>query len=106
MNPRATGVLGLLVMIVAACSSPEDAGAPAPTADERKAVAEAEAMIPAAERSAADETAPAAGKIATPEMTEEQKIQAEGDSAADTAAAAADAMDETATTVTREEGQQ
>ena len=67
MNRRATGVLGLLATIVAACSSPEDAGAPAPTADERKAVAEAEAMIPAAERSAADETAPAAGKIATPD---------------------------------------
>lgn len=33
---------------------------------------------------------------ATPEMTEEEKIQAAGDSAADTAAAAADAMDEDA----------
>lgn len=33
---------------------------------------------------------------ATPEMTEEEKIQAAGDSAADTAAAAADAMNETA----------
>ena len=43
---------------------------------------------------------------ATPELTEEQKIQAEGDSAADTAAAAADAMDETATTAAQEEGQQ
>lgn len=38
---------------------------------------------------------------ATPGMTEEEKIQAEGDSAADTAAAAAAAMDET----TEEEGQ-
>ena len=43
---------------------------------------------------------------ATPELTEEQKIQAEGDSAADTAAAAADAMDETATTAAQEEGRQ
>ena len=34
---------------------------------------------------------------ATPAMTEEEKIQAEGDSAADTAAAAADAMDDSAT---------
>lgn len=38
---------------------------------------------------------------ATPGMTEEEKIQADGDSAADTAAAAAAAMDET----TEEEGQ-
>jgi hypothetical protein len=38
---------------------------------------------------------------ATPGMTEEEKLQAEGDSAADTAAAAADAMSET----TEEEGQ-
>ena len=38
---------------------------------------------------------------ATPEMTEEEKIQAAGDSAADTAAAAADAMDEE----TKTEGQ-
>ena len=34
---------------------------------------------------------------ATPGMTEEEKIQAAGDQAADTAAAAADAMDEAAT---------
>ncbi len=36
-------------------------------------------------------------ETATPGMTEEEKIQEAGDSAADTAAAAADAMDETAT---------
>jgi hypothetical protein len=41
---------------------------------------------------------------ATPTQTEEERIQAAGDSAADTAAAAADAMDETATT-TEEEAQ-
>ena len=40
-------------------------------------------------------------EAATPGMTEEEKIQADGDSAADTAAAAAAAMDET----TEEEGQ-
>lgn len=34
---------------------------------------------------------------ATPTMTEEERIQAAGDSAADTAAAAADAMDEATT---------
>lgn len=33
----------------------------------------------------------------TPELTEEEKIQAAGDSAADTAAAAADAMEESTT---------
>ena len=42
---------------------------------------------------------------ATPEQTEEERIQAAGDSAADTAAAAADAMDETATTANEVEGQ-
>ena len=39
---------------------------------------------------------------ATPEMTEEERIQAAGDSAADTAAAAADAMNQT---TTEEKGQ-
>lgn len=43
---------------------------------------------------------------ATPTQTEEERIQAAGDSAADTAAAAADAMDETATTAAEEERQQ
>ena len=38
------------------------------------------------------------GSARTPEPTEQEKIQAAGDDAADTAAAAADAMDETATT--------
>lgn len=38
---------------------------------------------------------------ATPEMTEEDRIQAAGNDAADTAAAAADAMDETATDAER-----
>ena len=39
---------------------------------------------------------------ATPEMTEEERIQAAGDSAADTAAMAADAMDESAAATTEE----
>lgn len=43
---------------------------------------------------------------ATPTETEEERIQAAGDSAADTAAAAADAMDESAATTAEEEGQQ
>lgn len=42
---------------------------------------------------------------ATPAMTEEEKIQAEGDTAADTAAAAADAMAETTTEANKTEGQ-
>lgn len=42
---------------------------------------------------------------ATPEMTEEERIRAAGDSAADTAAAAADAMEETATEANQTEGQ-
>lgn len=50
----------------------------------------------------ANATLPAAE--ATPGQTEEERIQAAGDSAADTAAAAADAMDET--TTAEEEGQQ
>lgn len=42
---------------------------------------------------------------ATPEVTEQERIQAAGDSAADTAAAAADAMAETTTTANEVEGQ-
>lgn len=42
---------------------------------------------------------------ATPEQTEEERIQAAGDSAADTAAAAADAMNETTTEANETEGQ-
>ena len=42
---------------------------------------------------------------ATPVLTEEERIQAAGDSAADTAAAAADAMDETTTDANQTEGQ-
>lgn len=42
---------------------------------------------------------------ATPEQTEEERIQAAGDSAADTAAAAADAMNETTTEANDTEGQ-
>ena len=42
---------------------------------------------------------------ATPAMTEEEKLQADGDSAADTAAAAADAAAETTTAANQTEGQ-
>lgn len=42
---------------------------------------------------------------ATPEQTEEERIQAAGDDAADTAAAAADAMNETTTEANETEGQ-
>lgn len=42
---------------------------------------------------------------ATPEMTEDERIKAAGDSAADTAAAAADAMNETTTNTNQTEGQ-
>ena len=42
-----------LTVAVAACSSPEDAGAPPATPDEQRALAEAESMIPASERPAA-----------------------------------------------------
>lgn len=42
---------------------------------------------------------------ATPEQTEEERIQAAGDSAADTAAQAADAMNETTTEANETEGQ-
>lgn len=50
--------------------------------------------------------APLPTDTATPTMTEEERIQAAGDSAADTAAAAADAMDETATEAAEEEARQ
>ena len=42
--------LGLLLAgALAACSAPEEAGAPAATPDEERALAEARAMIPASE---------------------------------------------------------
>lgn len=48
---------------------------------------------------------PAPTGTATPELTEEERIQAAGDSAADTAAAAADAMEETTTEANETEAQ-
>lgn len=52
-----------------ACSSPEEAGAPPPTADEKKAVEDASAMIPETEQPSAD-AAPAATPVleAVPEV--------------------------------------
>ena len=57
-----------------------------------------EALAPVTDAPVADPNANAAlpTDTATPDLTEEQKIQAAGDDAADTAAAAADAMNETA----------
>lgn len=40
----------LAALAVAACSAAQDAGAPPPTPDEQRAVAEADAMIPPSER--------------------------------------------------------
>lgn len=40
---------GTLTALAAACSAPEDAGAPPVTANEQRALAEARAMIPAEE---------------------------------------------------------
>ena len=68
------GLLALVgcAALMAACSSPEDAGAPAPSADERKAVSEAEAMIPETERAApADAEATASAKPTAEPATEE-----------------------------------
>lgn len=55
-----------------------------------------EALAPITEMPVADPSANAAmpTDTGTPAMTEDEKIQAAGDSAADTAAMAADAMDE------------
>ena len=44
------------VLAAGACSSPQDAGTPPATPDERRALAEAETMIPAGERSPASAT--------------------------------------------------
>lgn len=69
-----------------------------------------EALAPVAEAPVADPNAnaalppPSAGETA-PSETEQERIQAAGDSAADTAAAAADAMEETTTEANETEGQ-
>ena len=63
-----------------------------------------EALTTVTETPVADPSANAAmpTEAGTPEMTEDEKIQAAGDSAADTAAAAADAMDESTAAATEE----
>ena len=63
-----------------------------------------EALTPVTEAPVADPNANAAmpTDTGTPAMTEDEKIKAAGDSAADTAAAAADAMDESTTAATEE----
>ena len=53
-----------LVELAAACSSPEDAGAPTATAEEQRALAEARAMIPESELPPATAT-PAVTESAT-----------------------------------------
>lgn len=50
---RGSTAVTSLALGLAACSAPEEAGAPAPTADEAQAVEEAEWMIPENERQAA-----------------------------------------------------
>ncbi len=47
----------VLITLAAACSSPEEAGAPPATLDEKRALAEAEAMIPPGELPTATPTA-------------------------------------------------
>ncbi len=91
-----------LTLALAACGSSDNASTEA-EADTVEIPAN-EALQGVDEAPVADPNANAALPTGegTPEMTEEEKIQAAGDDAADTAAAAADAMDETAT---EEEGQ-
>ena len=63
-----------------------------------------EALSTVTETPVADPNANAAmpADTASPEITEQERIQAAGDSAADTAAAAADAMDESTTAAMEE----
>jgi hypothetical protein len=88
-------------LALAGCGSSDDASAEA-EADTVEIPAN-EALAPVDAAPVADPNANAAlpTESATPELTEEERVQAEGDSAADTAAAAADAMEETGETEER-----
>lgn len=98
MKLRAAPILTIaLVLALAACGRSDNASTEA-EADTVEIPAN-EALSGVNEAPVADPGANAAlpSGTATPEITEEERIQAAGDSAADTAAAAADAMDETTT---------
>ena len=55
-----------LLALVAACSDTGDAGSARVTADEQRALADAEAMIPPAERAPATRATPANDRTPTP----------------------------------------
>lgn len=98
MKLRAALILTIpLALALAACGRSDNASTEA-EADTVEIPAN-EALSGVNEAPVADPGANAAlpTGTATPEITEEERIQAAGDSAADTAAAAADAMDETTT---------
>lgn len=98
MKLRAAPILAIpLALALAACGRSDNASTEA-EADTVEIPAN-EALSGVNEAPVADPGANAAlpTGTATPEITEEERIQAAGDSAADTAAAAADAMDETTT---------
>ena len=90
-------------LALAACGSSDNASTEA-EADTVEIPAN-EALSGVNEAPVADPGANAELPSGEPEMTEEEKLQADGDSAADTAAAAADAMNETTTEANETEGQ-
>ncbi|WP_133365929.1 hypothetical protein [Qipengyuania sediminis] len=96
-----------LTLALAGCARSDDASSEA-EADTVEIPAN-EALAPVDAAPVADPNAnaalPAPTAAATPTETEQERIQAAGDSAADTAAAAADAMEETATEANQTEGQ-
>lgn len=99
------GILLAAPLALAACGSSDNASTEA-EADTVEIPAN-EALQSVEEAPVADPSANAAlpTGTATPELTEEEKLQADGDSAADTAAAAADAMGETTTQANETEAQ-
>lgn len=104
MNLR-TALILAAPLALAACGSSDNASTEA-EADTVEIPAN-EALSGVSEGPVADPNANATlpADDASPAMTEEEKIQAEGDTAADTAAAAADAMAETTTEANKTEGQ-
>lgn len=92
-------------LALAACGSSDNASTEAEP--DTVEIPANEALTGVSEAPVADPNANAAlpAGEATPTMTEEEKIQADGDSAADTAAAAAAAMDEGTTEADQTEGQ-
>lgn len=106
MNIRTALVLAApLALALAGCGRSDNASAEAEADTVEIPANEALQGVDAAPVADPNANATLPAGDAPPTGTEEERIQAAGDSAADTAAAAADAMDETTTTTNEVEGQ-